>query len=62
MPKVILAVLLTAAGTNLFAASNAVVSESADPCLRLRAAPHAQANVVKCLAPGTTVEVLEQAP
>ena len=43
-------------------AATAVISDTADPCLRLRAAPHADAHVVKCLPPGTTVEVLEQAP
>ena len=62
MSKLTLAVLLFAAGTLRLAASSVVVSDTADPCLRLRASPHADARVVKCLAPGTAVEVLEQAP
>ena len=44
------------------AAPEAVVRADAEPCLKLRASPSASAVVLGCLAPGTQVEVLEQAP
>lgn len=43
-------------------APEAVVRADATPCLNLRASPQSSASVVACLAPGTRVEVLEQAP
>lgn len=40
----------------------AIVRPEADPCLHLRASPQSSAAVIDCFAPGTRVEVLEQAP
>jgi hypothetical protein len=54
-------------GTVLWAAvvtatPQAVIRPDADACLNLRASPQSSATVVACLAPGTSVAVLEQAP
>lgn len=44
------------------AAPTATVRAEATPCLHLRASPQGKAKSLGCLAPGTLVEVLEQAP
>jgi beta-lactamase superfamily II metal-dependent hydrolase len=57
---VLVATVVWASG--LSGAPQATVRPDADPCLNLRASPQSSAIVVACLAPGTSVEVLEQAP
>jgi competence protein ComEC len=50
-------------GSPVWAATpTAIVRPDAEPCLKLRASPQVQAKTLGCLAPGTNVEVLEQAP
>lgn len=44
------------------AQGNYVVSELAAPCLKLRAGPEADAEVLDCLSPGTLVTVVEAIP
>lgn len=47
---------------DLVAKPEAIVRAEAIPCLNLRASPQSTAKVTACIAPGTRVEVLEQAP
>jgi competence protein ComEC len=54
--------VLSIGGDLVAAPPTATVRPDAEPCLRLRASPQAQAQTLGCLAPGTVVEVLEQAP